>query len=301
VIRCYTVHGVTIRVTSDSGTGVQQRISQKLHSFQSETTGSPDLEFQFDEVAAIGANVPPPAGRRVYDLERGEACYFPVGDLLTADYEGNIRMICDIARGNTRYQMVPGEEAIRAATNILFTLPLIELLRRQGFYNLHAAGVCRNGNALLLAGSSGTGKSTLTLELTRRGWDYLADDMVFLKPGCDDVFGFPEGIDYFAGCKSKHHIRPELAFGSAALLRAAARALVFPHVAMTVKSCVEPITPTQAFLELAPNVLITKRTVCEEHFAVLERLTRSVPAFRLHTGTDFNEASQLLDGLLEAC
>lgn len=298
---CYNVHGVTIRVRSDSGSDVLRRISERLHSFQTELTAPPDLQFNFDEVTSIDTQAATAAGRRVYNLERGHACYDPGRDVMTADYDGNLRMICDILRSDTRYQVVAEEEAIRAASHILFTLPLIELLRRRGFYNLHAAGVCRKGNALLLAGSSGAGKSTLTLELTRRGWDYLSDDMVFLKSGGDDVLGFPEGIDYFADCKSKHHIRPELAFGSTALLHGAVQAVVFPRVAMTLQSVVEPISPTQAFLELVPNVLMTNQAVCEAHFRVLENLTRRAPAFRLHTGTDFDEAAQVLRELLESC
>jgi hypothetical protein len=45
-----------------------------------------------------------------------------------------------------------------------------------GVVVLHAGAVVRAGRATLLVGPSGWGKSTLTLELVRRGWGFLSDD-----------------------------------------------------------------------------------------------------------------------------
>jgi hypothetical protein len=41
---------------------------------------------------------------------------------------------------------------------------------------LHAGAVCRDGRAVAVMGPSGWGKTTLTLELVRRGWSFLTDD-----------------------------------------------------------------------------------------------------------------------------
>lgn len=41
---------------------------------------------------------------------------------------------------------------------------------------LHAGAVARHGRAVLLVGASGWGKTTLTMELVRRGWRLLTDD-----------------------------------------------------------------------------------------------------------------------------
>ncbi len=41
----------------------------------------------------------------------------------------------------------------------------------------HAGAAARGGHAVLIAGPSGCGKSTLTLELCRRGWYFLSDDV----------------------------------------------------------------------------------------------------------------------------
>lgn len=45
---------------------------------------------------------------------------------------------------------------------------------------LHAAAVARGGRALVIAGDTGAGKSTLALTLARAGWAHLADDLAVL-------------------------------------------------------------------------------------------------------------------------
>jgi hypothetical protein len=46
---------------------------------------------------------------------------------------------------------------------------------------LHAAAIARNGAVTLLAGPSGTGKSSLAYAALRSGWSALADDAVYLE------------------------------------------------------------------------------------------------------------------------
>ncbi|MBL0225866.1 MAG: hypothetical protein IPQ16_09915 [Geobacteraceae bacterium] len=55
--------------------------------------------------------------------------------------------------------------------------PLAALLYQQGKVAFHAAAVGNEHGAILLAGDSGAGKSTLLMELQRRGWTVLADDL----------------------------------------------------------------------------------------------------------------------------
>ncbi len=54
--------------------------------------------------------------------------------------------------------------------------------RAQGLVPLHAACVGRGGRGLLLMGASGAGKSTVALHALLRGFDFLAEDSVFVAP-----------------------------------------------------------------------------------------------------------------------
>jgi hypothetical protein len=56
---------------------------------------------------------------------------------------------------------------------------------------LHAAGVVRDGDALLISGPSGSGKSALATRLIGHGFDYLGDDVLPLDPQTRRVHPFP--------------------------------------------------------------------------------------------------------------
>jgi hypothetical protein len=59
---------------------------------------------------------------------------------------------------------------------------------------VHAAAIVRNGSALLLAGPSGTGKSTLTYAAARAGLQVLTDDLVFAERRPLRIWGMPTSI-----------------------------------------------------------------------------------------------------------
>jgi hypothetical protein len=59
---------------------------------------------------------------------------------------------------------------------------LLARLFAQGIYVIHAGAVVFHGGALILAGRSGQGKTTLTLGLLRRGLGLLSDEFAVVKP-----------------------------------------------------------------------------------------------------------------------
>src|SRR5208283_2669966 len=83
------------------------------------------------------------------------------------------------------------------ASHLMFTILLVEILKRRGCYSMHAAGFSREGKAVLIPGTSGAGKSTLAVTLLRDSFGYLSDDMVFLRRRSDGlgVLNFPEDVD----------------------------------------------------------------------------------------------------------
>ncbi len=87
----------------------------------------------------------------------------------------------------------------RLAAEVVDTLVLF-LLTRAGRVPLHAAGVLLGDTAVVLAGRSGTGKSTLALAAQRAGLRVLSDDAVYvqLEPGLR-VWGFPRPIHLLPG------------------------------------------------------------------------------------------------------
>lgn len=61
--------------------------------------------------------------------------------------------------------------------------PLIyRLFLKQNNVLLHAAGLEKNNNGILLFGPQNIGKTTITIGLGKRGWNFLGDDMCLLNP-----------------------------------------------------------------------------------------------------------------------
>jgi hypothetical protein len=67
---------------------------------------------------------------------------------------------------------------------------------------LHCACLAREGNGILLAAPSGTGKSTLCYALAKRGYDYLSDDWTYLYRDNGQLLasGLPLPMKLLADC-----------------------------------------------------------------------------------------------------
>ncbi len=61
-------------------------------------------------------------------------------------------------------------------------------------YLLHAASLSFNGMGLILPAASGSGKTTLTVELLKRGFDFLSDDVTAISRTDCLIHPFPKGI-----------------------------------------------------------------------------------------------------------
>ncbi|HEX7880713.1 MAG TPA: hypothetical protein VF720_14965, partial [Candidatus Eisenbacteria bacterium] len=83
----------------------------------------------------------------------------------------------------------------------LFSAAITSLLRRQGRFPIHAAGVARGAAALatgeagvgsppagvLIVGAPMAGKTSLALNFIRRGWTWLSDDKIALEGAAEGV------------------------------------------------------------------------------------------------------------------
>jgi len=69
---------------------------------------------------------------------------------------------------------------------IEFLIKFIAL--QKGYCFLHAAGVAKDGKAVLFPARSGTGKTTLAMALVNDGWDYIGDDLVIVGTEGKKVF-----------------------------------------------------------------------------------------------------------------
>lgn len=147
-------------------------------------------------------------------------------------------------------------------------------LRRGGLFDLHAAGVeeVETGRGALIVGTSGGGKSTLTLQLAARGWRFLSDDMVALHPNEERI--------------TAHGLRRVFALGpetvAAATLHGLTDALGTPVASDPSKRRLEPLSlfPDKFSPSCVPESLWFT-SVTGEAVSRVERLTKGEAMARL--------------------
>jgi hypothetical protein len=265
------------------------------------------------------ATRPDGPGRPVYDAPPGQLMYFEGPDQLFIDYPGYFRMLCSPVSGLVQSAVLSDVPGNVLAAYQFFTIPLMEVMKRNERFPLHAGCVARQGRGVLLAGTSGSGKSTLTAALVRDGWDFLSDDTVFVvrQAGATSAWGFSDEIDCsddtagmivelrhlvgkptLAG-RDKHPVDVEEVFGVIPVPACRPHALVLPTISGERRSVVREVSASCALRELAPNILLTQRAATQAHLDALADLVREVPCYSLATGTDLFYASRCLQEILD--
>jgi hypothetical protein len=94
--------------------------------------------------------------------------------------------------GNGQAEGAITEEAIvRGHLEDVTYTALAPLLRARGYYLLHAFAAAREGQAILLCGGSGSGKTTTGANLLLNGWQLLANDVALLQEREGAVYALP--------------------------------------------------------------------------------------------------------------
>ncbi len=92
-----------------------------------------------------------------------------------------------IEKGTT-VTVCPRENAtLHDVTSFLIGWGFAFLFTQRGFSCLHSTTLDIDGRGLIISGVSGAGKSTTALELMKKGYKFLADDMTIINPGVSDM------------------------------------------------------------------------------------------------------------------
>ena len=179
------------------------------------------------------------------------------------------------------------------------------LAARQGMAMLHAAAIGLRGRGVLLAGRGGAGKSTLALACLGRGFDYVADDYCLLsatpqptayglyrtakwKKDALVVPGWlaaqpPHALD---DTQQKNVVRIDLLKPGQLADRLTITAIVMPVIADVPEARLDAITGSSALGPLAASTLAQAELDDPRPIALMGRLARAVPAYRLRMPRD---------------
>lgn len=185
---------------------------------------------------------------------------------------------------------------------------------------VHAAAVGSAQGGLLLAGRSGSGKSTTALACLASGMAYAGDDYCLVEPG-----GTPyvHGL-YLSGLgnqqtaelipalrnallsgprlpddgSAKHLIYADDISPSSVTTGFPLRAIVVPQITGGATSQLLPISPFEALRALAPSTVLQLPGKRGSGLARIADLVRNVPSWKLNLGRDPATAVDLLNNLI---
>lgn len=318
--RSYCVHETKFEVLCSAAMAACLDVRFRMFPIEAKCVDTARLDFQaVTDPSQHAVRRPQGDGRPFYEMPAGEASYFKQTDEVYISFGHGVRALCKPPSGHVLVSTVESEpQNLFVASHLVLTILLVEILRRRGWYALHAAGFSDSGRAILIPGTSGVGKSTLSVALLRAKFDYLSDDMVFLARRADSlaVRGLVEDVDvsdqtirFFSeldfllrspktGGFSKRRLPIEEVYKTKVAAEARPRAIVLPRISGRRESVVTQIDADEAFHEIVPNVLLTEESACRGHLGVLAELVKLVNCYRLDTGQDFDRIPTLLRALL---
>lgn len=194
----------------------------------------------------------------------------------------------------------------------LLIVEFILLLWRYGFYELHAAGLAKEGKGLLLVGPSGSGKSSLALSLIRQGWHYLSDDMLILRRTPLGVEALPLR-KYFKVKRSLTNKYPELThllekplellneeayiyvdgtYPNQSVQRCIPRTIIFPRITHKGESQIGPLKQSEAFINLFRSNcygMYFDHQIARQRLEIMKDLVYQADCYEMSVGLDLYE------------
>ncbi len=308
----YNLHNMIIGVAGEDVT-VRDRLRDVFGPFACEARPA-EVILSLRTVDSM--SVWQPAGRVVSEL-RLLTCTLQ-NDLLTAHFPRWGTVSVNLAAGTVDGDLLPEMFDHYGAFDDMLIIVLGPLLRRRGFFSLHAFAAAQDGRAALLVGDIGAGKTTTGLSLLEAGWKLVSNDSPLLSQSTNGVLAcaYPGLLaaydDTLARFPSLHRhvgdpadgrkraIPAQNAYGDVWQTKAEARVLLFPRVTPGLESSrVEPMDAPEALLALVPNSIERwDRDYIAPHLALLQALVQQAPAYRLLLAPDIPALPDLIGSLL---
>lgn len=322
------IHGISIDISVDDAS-LGAVASELLSYFETPASGVGDAcQLRFTRIESLGdlPAIPAdievvatqPRGTREDDPYQGWTVYRCGGEILV-EFNDQARLTLSADRRRVDGFLVhPASPELDIRYNLIH-FALVELLKYQETYSIHASALERNGKGILIPGYSGQGKTTTCIALLRSGYRCLADDHPLLRREAEGLrlLSFPEKTDvteqtisFFPELRdSEGLLEPGLykrSFDASRLYQharvesAAPGIIVFPRVVPWRNSHVEPLTKSRALEQLLPQGFrVLDRDVARRHFELLVDLVRQSECYTLYSGEDLLDLAGLIDPLID--
>lgn len=295
-------HGLRVRIVTTSP-ALEAAI---LREFPGEDLAGPEspergtVEIRADTEDAGG--VVPEAPRPLHSGALGLA-YLVAHDRVWLETRAGSRACIDLAARTAVLQVASVPTAgIEVETAAILGVGLPYLYRELGLQPVHSAGVVAGGTPVLLAGVSGSGKSTTAAWLARCGFRFLSDDLVLLDTtaGTLTIRGLPRSPRLDAAARKRLEALPAAGGSDPGELEGEPSSaqppvlLLFPRVEGGEggeggdggDGCVlQPLSRPEALDGLIRcSLLLGEKEATGKHLAGLATLVSRATAFRLRLG-----------------
>jgi hypothetical protein len=210
----------------------------------------------------------------------------------------------------------PGPDDRLSFREFFLLTPLLFLMHRFGYFELHAAGCAYQGSGYLLLGASGSGKTTAMLSLIASGWNYLSDDAMFvstdpggrivarplrrsfsLKP--DHLERHPELVEYakeLVPASSKRRFDPRQVWPAQYAAVTQPDFIIACSVADEEPTAITPLSHAELLARLVGSTpwLMFDQETASAHLGIFRSLAEKCFGFELKAGRElFRNGSQL--------
>jgi hypothetical protein len=178
-------------------------------------------------------------------------------------------------------------------------MPLMEMSESIWF---HAGGVAKDQNSVIISGLAGCGKSSITSELCRRGWDYLSDEVAVLSLPGFQTLPFPlaplprrSSAEFLPQHRLQEIERDVIDVLPEQISRfpTTPKAVFFPTYLPGAKAQLEPLSPGVACTQLLNNC-ISLQSRGEQAVKATIELVEHIEAWSL-SYEDFQDACDLIE------
>ena len=290
-----------------AGPAVASRVLPALRHLPQHETPAPALTIRLWDLKSTGVVLPPPPWESVAYHERGNARAFS-NERFSLGFERRTDVFSAV--DNQRGMAIYWTRDADALPNFTTAAPMQRLLqgwlRTHGLFVLHAAAIGRADAGLLLAGRSGSGKSTTALLSLESDLLYAGDDYALVQdepsPHVHSLYNSAklnvDTLDRLPALRAsvsnpdRLDVEKALLFLDVGAPRKLARgfplrAIVLPYVARQRESVVTPASPLTAYRAIGPDTAFTMlggdaRGVLR----MIRNLVHRLPCYTLALGTD---------------
>lgn len=261
------------------------------------STAFPHLTVTFQTVSTV-----PDAPSRPPDFQQGDLLHYFVEDgQVIAHFPRYGQLSLDLAAGRTVGRVVRAAGQSYAILEDLVAISLSPHLRRRQKFLLHAFAAAYEGQAVLLVGGIGAGKTTTGLSLLNAGWQLLSNDSPVVAangriqqyPGV--LAAYPESFAHFPATASlvreigagnvrqKISVEAESVWPNIWLAEAPIRAICFPQIETRHDHALTPLAKPAALARLLPHAVEQwDKAMIPAHLQILRQLVEAAPAYTLH-------------------